>query len=220
MRAVISLSGALLLVASGCLGPVASLYPPPPREPATPVWVVDHGWHTGLVLDRADIPPGLVREQADFADARYLEIGWGDAGFYRAADAGPALALKAALASGSSVLHLVGLPMPPAAIFAGREIVEVPLSRPGFAALVAFVDGSFARGPGGRAVALGPGLSSSAASAFYAARGRYHLLNTCNTWIAEALRAGGVPVTPAYAVTAGNLMWQVRRLQGHVVPGP
>jgi Protein of unknown function (DUF2459) len=49
-------------------------------------------------------------------------------------------------------------------------------------------------------------------SKFYSARGRYHLLYTCNTWIADALRAAGLPITPVYAMTAGNLMWQVSRL--------
>ena len=45
----------------------------------------------------------------------------------------------------------------------------------------------------------------------YAATGRYSLVNTCNTWIAEALRAGGCPITPVWAVTAGSVLFQAER---------
>src|SRR5262245_22485317 len=207
--------GIALIVTAGCLGPVAPLYPPRPDDPSTPVWVVDHGWHTGLVVERAAIPQGLWPEQDDLARGPYLEVGWGDAAFYRARDPGVGLAVRAALGSAGSALHVVALPAPPERIFAGREVAEIRLSRPGFLALARFVDESFARGERGRAPRLGPGLYGI--SAFYPARGRYHFLNTCNTWVADALRSAGVPITPAYAMTAGNLMWQARRV---AVPAP
>jgi uncharacterized protein (TIGR02117 family) len=205
------LCGLLLALATGCLGAVASLYPPAEDAPAELVWVVDHGWHTGLVMARSSIPRGLLPEQNDFPVARYLEVGWGDADFYRARDPGLALAIRAAIASRASVVHVVGLPMRPEQIFAARDVVEIRLSRPGFEALARFVDDGFDREGHRRAPRLGGRLHG--ASAFYPARGRYHLLNTCNTWIARALRAAGVPITPVYAMTAGNLMWQVKRLQ-------
>jgi uncharacterized protein (TIGR02117 family) len=201
----------LLMLAAGCLGPVASMYPPAPDAPSEPVWVVDHGWHTGLVVARSSVPRGLLPEQDDFPVAHYLEVGWGDAGFYQARDPGIGLAMRAAFVSRASVVHVVGLPMRPQEIFAGRDVVEIALSRPGFEALARFVDDSFDRDGHRRAPMLGSGLYGT--SAFYPARGRYHLLSTCNTWIARALRAAGVPITPVYAMTAGNLMWQVRRLR-------
>ena len=210
-----ALCGIVLVIATGCLGPVASLYPSSPGDPSTLVWVVDHGWHTGLVVERATIPPGLWLEQEDLPPAPYLEVGWGDAAFYRAENPGVGLAIKAALASAGSVLHLVALPASPDRTFAGREVVEIRLSLPGFQELARFVDNSFARSESGRAPRLGPGLYGI--SAFYPAHGRYHLLNTCNTWVADALRAAGAPITPAYAMTAGNLMWQARRV---AIPAP
>jgi len=205
-----AMCGIALIVTAGCLGPVAALYRSGPGDPSTPVWVVDHGWHTGLVVERAAIPAGLWPEQDDLAPAPYLEVGWGDAAFYRAQNPGVGLALKAAFGSAGSVLHVVALPAPPDRIFDGRQVVEIRLSRPGSQALVRFVDESFARGERGRTPRLGPGLYGN--SAFYPARGRYHLLNTCNTWVADALRSAGAPITPAYAMTAGNVMWQARRL--------
>src|SRR5262249_54407878 len=94
--------------------------------------------------------------------------------------------------------------------FAAGDVLEIRLSRPGFEALAQFVDNSFDREGQRAASRRGPGLYGD--SAFYAARGRYHLWHTCNTWVADALRAGGLPISPFYAMPAGNLMWQVSRL--------
>ena len=209
-RSGIARGVAVVALTTGCLGPVASLYPPALNAPVERVWVVDHGWHTGLVLGRSSIPPGLLPEQDDFPAAQYLEFGWGDADFYRARDAGVALAIRAAFLSKASVLHVAGLPEPPEQAFAADDVVEIRLSRLGFEALARFVDGSFDREGQRVAPPRGPGLYGD--SAFYTARGHYHLLYTCNTWIADALRAAGLPITPVYAMTAGNLMWQVSRL--------
>lgn len=210
MRRDAALCVAALLVAAGCLGHVAPLYPPRPGEPVARVWVVEHGWHAGLVVERALIPAGLWPEQDDLPDARYLEVGWGDADFYRSPDPGLWLALRAAAGSRGSAAHLLALRAPPAP-GPGREVAEIRLSRPGFEALARFVHASFERDGRARAPRLGPGLYP--ASAFYPARGRYHLFNTCNTWIADALRAAGVPITPARAITAGGLLRQLRRLE-------
>ena len=204
----IARGAALVALTAGCLGPVASLFPPAPDAPVEPVWVVDHGWHTGLVLERSSIPHGLLPEQDDFPAAQYLEIGWGDAQFYRTPDAGVSLAIRAAFLSKASVLHVVGLPAGKA--FAAGDVVEIRLSRLGFDGLARLVDGSFDRGGQRAASPQGRGLYGD--SRFYAARGRYHLFYTCNTWIADALRAAGLPITPVYAMTAGNLMWQVSRV--------
>jgi uncharacterized protein (TIGR02117 family) len=152
----------------------------------------------------------LLPERDDYPTAQYLEFGWGDTEFYRTRDAGVSLAIRAAFLSKASALHVVGLPTRPEQASAAGDVVEIRLSRPGLDALARFVDGSFDRE--GQRVAWPRGQGLYGDSAFYAARGHYHLLYTCNTWIADALRAAGLPITPVYAMTAGNLMWQVSRL--------
>lgn len=208
----------LLIVAAlfvGCLGPVATLYPAGQPDRPAAVWVVAHGWHTGLVVRRSDISSTLWPERDDFSRSRYLEVGWGDLDFYQARDGGSRLALKAAFVPGSSVLHVVGFDSPVEESFAGSEVVEIRLSRPGLDGLTRFIHASYARDADGRAVKLGRGLYGR--SQFYQATGTYHLLNTCNTWVARGLRAAGCPITPAYAMTAGNVMFQVRQF-GRAVP--
>ena len=118
---------------AGCAGALQGLYPPAPGELVKPVYVINHGWHTGIAVRRADIPQGVWPEHGDFADFEYVEVGWGD-----------------------------------------RD--------------------------------------------FYVARDKYFLLRTCNTWTARALRSAGLPITPLYAVTAGNVMGQARRFGKDVEP--
>jgi len=211
-RAVLLAAGVLAL--TGCLGPVADLYPPPAAEAARLVWIVDHGWHTSLVVRTADLVGEAWPERRDFPEARFLEVAWGDRDFYVAPRGTSGLAVRAAVVSRGSVLHVVGFGEPVSAYFPAQEIVEVALSPRGFAALVRFIDATHARDGARRAPRLARGLYGD--SGFYPAGGRYSLLNTCNTWIAAALRAAGAPITPLWASTAGGVLRQVRSF-GRVV---
>ena len=197
------------LAAAACLGPVRDLHPPRPGEATVIVHVVRHGWHSGLVIRRDQIPLEAWPEHTRFPAARFLEVGWGDRAFYQSPDAGVALAIEASFASEGSVLHVTGLDRLPAERFPHAEITAVELSARGAEALARFVSRGYARDEAGAPIDLGPGLYPG--SRFYAATGRYSLLYTCNSWIAEALRAGGCPITPAWALTGGNLAFQARR---------
>jgi uncharacterized protein (TIGR02117 family) len=135
-------------------------------------------------------------------------VGWGDKDFYQASEQTLRLALKAALQSTASVLHVVGFAVPPEDYFAASEVLTVRLAPQGFAHLVTFIHQTYKRDEHGRAMPLGPGWYEH--SRFYLAVGTYHLFNTCNTWVAKALRAAGAPMRPGSALTAGNVMEQVR----------
>jgi hypothetical protein len=45
---------------------------------------------------------------------------------------------------------------------------------------------------------------------FYRSRERYHAFNTCNVWVARALREAGCPIDPAFALTVDELLQRVR----------
>jgi uncharacterized protein (TIGR02117 family) len=195
-----------------CAGPVAGLYPPAGGEPTRSVFVVDHGWHTGIVVRREHLPDSVGAERNDLADSEYVEVGWGDADFYRAEQPTSSLGLKAAVWSTSSVLYVVGLDQPPYRSLDPAHCTEVRLSARGLSELDTFIAMTFARDERGEVIELGPGPAPN--SRFYLAKGTYSLLNTCNTWVARALRAGGCPITPLYAVTAGNVMFQAGRCDG------
>ena len=209
MKAYVLFIGIALLTA--CATPTVE---PTAREgePTVLIYLVSHGWHTGLIIRCADVPEGLWPEAGDFPQAEYLEIGWGDRDYYQARDPGLWTTLTATLVPTPSVLHMVGFRDPPAAYFPASEVVELRLPRAGVERLVRYIHDAHAREGTQPVAPLGPGLYGD--SRFYPAREMFHLFNTCNVWTARALCAAGLPVRDA--ITMEGLMAQARRL-GRVV---
>ena len=176
--------------------------------PAAEIYVVSNGWHTGLVLARSDVPADRIPEIADFADARYLEFGWGDREYYPNPRPTLGMALDAALTPSPAVVHLDGLSRPPAEARAGMDVLAITLSDDGLARVIAALDASFERPADGRARAIAPGFYGD--SLFYPAQGSFHLFNTCNTWVAKVLAGAGVGISPTGVVTADDLMSRLR----------
>ena len=199
-----------LLVLSLTLFGCATAPPlPAPEGQWRTVHVVNHGLHTGLVIARVDlleVLPGLAEA---FDDGDFLELGWGDEDFYRAAQPTLGLTLQALFWPTASALHVIKVAGDPRQAFAGRELIEVRLAEHGYRQLLGFVAARFARSAQGALLVLGPG--QYAESRFYRAEGSYSLVYTCNTWIAEALVTGGCPLAWATAVTAGQVMARLRR---------
>ena len=194
----------------GCARSIDGLYPPGPAEPVKAIYVINHGWHTGIAVRRADIPEGVWPEHGEVADSEYLEIGWGAREFYMASEGTLGLALEAVLWPSPAVLHVVGFDGPVQQFFRQREIVEIVVSDRGFRRLATFIGDAYAKDGSGRTMVAGWGQYAN--SRFYAAREKYSLLKTCNTWTARALRSAGLPITSLYAVSAGNVMAQTRPL--------
>ncbi len=198
----------VLLTFGGCAGVDRQLYPPQSPSACRAIYIINHGWHTGIAIATADIAPRLWPEAMDLPGAAFLEVGWGDERFYRAEEVTTAMALRAVVFPTASVLHVVALPVAPPAHYGKMRVLRVPVSDAGLEALLLYIGESYQRDAAGRAVRLGPGLQEN--SAFYDARGTYVAWNTCNNWAARALRTTGFPITPATALTAGNLWSQVK----------
>jgi uncharacterized protein (TIGR02117 family) len=175
---------------------------------AATIHVVSNGWHTGLVLARADIPPDRIPELADVGDAAYVEFGWGDREYYPHPRPTVGMALSAALTPSPSVVQVAGVSKEPAEARPGFEVVAITLEPDAFAALVDGLEAAFDRPSDGPALPVARGFYAD--SRFYAARGEFHLFNTCNTWVARQLEGAGVAITADGVVTAEDLMSQLR----------
>ena len=218
-RARIAVASSLLpAVLTACAAPpgtlpVAAGTADVPAPATHSVQVVNHGWHTGLVLRAADLSAAAWPVKSDFPKAAYFEVGWGDRAYYRATDPGAWLALKAVAWPTPGVLHVVAVDSTLEGFFALTgisEAIEIGVSPAGLQRLLEHLRNSHELDDAGRPITLGPGLYGH--SRFYASRERFHLFKTCNVWVATALQAAGVPVTPALAITASRLMAQLRPL--------
>lgn len=198
----------------GCASPIHGLYPPAADSHNKHIYIVSHGWHTGIVIALKDIPADMLAEKSDFPAATFLEIGWGDKGFYQANDITFSLAARALFWPSDSVMHVVGFSQSPEKEFPYSEIIEITLSDAGFVEMVEEINATFDREEGAKASIQRRGLYGD--SAFYAAKGEYHLFHTCNDWTAGALRKSGFPITTLYASTAGNIIDQTHK-RGKVI---
>lgn len=172
------------------------------------VFIVHDAWHAAIVIKKADIPAAVLPELRDFPHAAYLEFSWGDRDYFPAPDGGLGLALKAAFWSSGSILHVVGFKDAVEKGYPGAEIIEISLSEQGFQRLINFISDTFSRPYPPAPAEARPGLFSN--GRFYAAEGKFGLLRTCNTWVAEAFSAAGLSIRPSYVITAGNLSNQLR----------
>ena len=214
MKAAIAAGGLLCGCASG-----APLSQPAPsgrhaaalsqhRAREEPVGVIDEGWHTGIILPAKALGPGLTDLRHRFPKARYLVFGWGNRRFYEAAspDAGKAIA---ALFPSSSVIFVQEIQAHKLKPSPGTDLRWLCISPSGIRRLDGFLETYFRKDRQGRLVRAEPGPSHGE---FYASTGTYDALHTCNTWTAEALQVGGLPVHSAGILFANQVMSEIRPL--------
>ncbi|MDH5325814.1 MAG: DUF2459 domain-containing protein [Gammaproteobacteria bacterium] len=177
------------------------------------IYLTGVGWHTGLVLDLADMDllahmPVFQQVPSRFPGAQYLEFGWGDKRFYQNPGQSLRLTANALLVPSHSTMHVVAMRASPQRHLGGAgEVIELCLDDKQFLALGLYLDRSFKTGPSGVVATLpGPGTSW-----FFDAEGDYHLLNTCNTWTAKALAGVGMPLQPGLYWSATSILDYVKQ---------
>lgn len=199
-------------------------YVVPPARDSTqvirshPIVVVNHGWHTGLIVPAEFLNSEIPELGERFDRADYYEIGWGDDAFYQAEDITAGLAIQALFASRGSVIHVAAISGPPDEAFQNHELVSTCLTRQQMASLSTYLASSFSLKSEGHAIQLSPGLYGD--SQFYRAAGTYRLWHTCNQWTAQGLRSAGMDVAPVFSLTAAGLIGATRELRQDCSPQP
>jgi hypothetical protein len=178
------------------------------RAPAVVVYIVRRGWHIDIGFAAADLSTGLAALRGNFPEARYLLFGFGDRRYLMAQNRhGPEL--LEALWPGAGLLLVTGLRATPADAFGSDNVLTVPLDREQSLAVQAFVTNSLSHAAlTGQSDAPGPyegGL-------YFGATQAYSAWHTCNTWVAEALRAAPMPLRSRGVVFASQLWAEVRDL--------
>jgi uncharacterized protein (TIGR02117 family) len=217
--------GAAVLVwgaglASSCHMPRPMLAPDRTAVPvdSSTVYVVQHGWHAGIAIRRDHVPADRWPAWTGLPASRYLEIGWGEGGYYPNPDAGAWDALRAGLWPTGSVIHAVPVARSVRDRFPQQRMVRLRLSATELDRLASFIRQSVAVDSAGRAVPAAPGYWPS--SRFYVSPLRYHVFQNCNHWAAEALEAAGCRTGRWRSLTVGQLMAQAERCGTHGATGP
>jgi uncharacterized protein (TIGR02117 family) len=198
---VISLGGCAIWV-----GPVSTRMAVGPADHA--VYVVQRGHHTDIGLMAADLSGPLSEFRRVFPASRSILFGFGDRTFIttRRKWAGDWLL---ALLPGEGAILVTGLRTDPDTAFGAANVVRLQVSAAQLAGVEAYLGASFAYAQGApKRIGNGPYLGSM----FYASPRGYDLLDTCNTWTAASLRAGGLAEPVDFTLFATQAMRGARRL--------
>lgn len=195
----------ILFLISGCNRVVREIYPENPTQRTIPVYVINHGWHTGIAIERVYLDEYLPNHP-EMPMAKYLMFGWGDGKYYPHPDPGTGLLLRAALLPTQSVLHVVGIDIQVQSYFPSSRIVRIMIHPKGADELAGFIGFHFETDEVGNPIFAADGLYQN--STFFQAKPTYFFPRTSNRWVAQALRRTGYPITPFCALRAENVMKQ------------
>jgi uncharacterized protein (TIGR02117 family) len=194
-----------------------------PSVDATPgdavIYIVQRDWHTDIGLPVDEIAGPLATLEKSFPGVRFLTFGFGERQFLvdRRKTFGGMLS---ALLPSRSALLMTALSATPDQAFGSDHVVTLRVSRAGLAGIETAIWQELEPSATGEPAILADGPYPG--SVFYAARDTYDAVFTCNTWTAEMLRAGGLPMPAAGVLFAGQVMGMVRWIgarQASTVPG-
>ena len=171
-------------------------------EDGITIYVVSSAVHADIIVPKETILETQLDDwQKDFgaayfkgetSNATHIAFGWGDRGFFLNTQSWDDLkfstAARALFFPSQSVMH-IDYSQP--SYYADK--VGIKLTSDQYARLVNFISSSFARDESQEVIQI-ENIAYSDTDAFFVAHGSYHLFNTCNSWVARALKAAGVKV--------------------------
>ena len=181
---------------------------PRTKSDETAIYIVSHGWHTGVVISKENLGEDLKFFQEHLGINPFYEIGWGDKGFYEAEEITTKITLRALFIPTPSVLHIVSVPNDPEKYFSNSEVIKIPISKKAHAILNQTILKTFQLNADGEKIKTKRGLYGN--SFFFVAKGSYYFTNTCNTWTARILEEAGLPFSSFLTLTARSILSQSR----------
>lgn len=158
-----------------------------------------YNWHNYLPINKIGID--------DVNDYKYLSFGWGDKDFYMTissiSDFNFYTIFKAVFLPTSSVMYVRGYQSLPKNI----EVKCVYTNKANYLRLNKFIEASFKLDRNDKKIRIGNGYTSTAG--FYAAKDKYSILRTCNTWTGDALRKANIN-TPLWDGLSFAIMFHLR----------
>lgn len=173
-------------------------------EESVAIYVVSHGWHTGIVVPAREIQSTIPQLKQRFKNTPYLEFGWGDNKYYPADETTTGLTLRAILWPTGTVIHAVAVPEKVDLFFPDSHIEELCLDGTEYSLLICFLRNSFYKNEENNIIELKKGNYGN--SQFYQGEGVFYFMNTCNNWTAKGLKSAGMDISPAFKLTSNSVM--------------
>lgn len=179
------------------------------------IFIVQEGWHTGIVLETTTIPDSLWNGINQFQHYNYLDIGWGDEAFYQEPGINVLLAFRAILFPTQSVIRIHGFRTDPVLYYESyASLFKLKVTQEQYYNLIRYIANSFIRNEDGKII-----LSKLQGNSnnYYLSKKYYHLFRTCNTWVCLALKESSIPVRSSGILTRQQLIRQLKRLDRNII---
>lgn len=168
------------------------------------VYIINNNLHTGILIPVITESMQNICALKHFTDYEYADVGWGEEDVYQSPADTFCMDAKAILLINSSVVRVEGQNGSIDSMVGWSDFaVKFSLSYEQFKRLCGFIDDSFHKDPGSGLVITSH--KSSGRIIFFRSVHSYHLFNTCNTWVANALDYSGIKVSGTVVITARGL---------------
>ena len=154
------------------------------------IYLIKQRWHTAVVFYTSEVDCTILPEINYFKGSEFIDIGWGDEAFYQHPDFDWDLAYQALFYPTPSTLRIEGVYISKQQYFDISEIVvELNINKEQLKNLLRYISNSIWKDEDGEDKVLSTRYLNQVY--FLKANGKYHLFNTCNTWLAKGLRQSG-----------------------------
>jgi len=168
-------------------------------------------WHTGIVFNTSDVDSSIWPEIKYFTEFKYIDVGWGDSAFYQDPDFNLVLAAEALFIPTPSALRIEGLYSSiEDYIKSSDKAVELKLTKNQLDMLCKFIHNDYFRNKKHKLIIYNEEEGSKII--FYKSKGKYDLLNTCNTWVAKGLKKAGFKSIDDNLILANELFRQAGKI--------
>lgn len=173
------------------------------------VYIVNNNLHTGIIIPVNGESLKRISGMKFFMNFMYADIGWGEERFYQDPDDNFCMAARAVFFPNSSVIRMEGYDsVGPYFVSWSDYTVELIFTREQFIKLSDFIGNSFKKDTTEDFIVASKRHSGSVI--FFKSVYRYCLFNTCNTWVADALKNSGFEVSGFPVITARQLYYGIR----------
>jgi len=173
------------------------------------VYIINNNLHTGIVIPVNSESISHISSLKYFKNFELIDIGWGEEKFYQDPQDSFCMGARAILLPNTSVVRMEGYgSIADCSISWSDFTVRLILSKDQFIKLAKFIDDSFRKETGDELIITSK--KHSGHIMFFKSVYRYHLFNTCNTWVAAAIKYAGFDVSPFFIITATQLYNEIK----------
>ncbi len=163
-----------------------------PQDSKT-IFLVNKQWHTGIVIYKKDIPIKFAEDIMLNDDCNLIDIGWGDETYYTTPGFDFEIAFRALFIKTPSVVRVECVFLNTDYYLSMQDgVIKLILNEDQFTRLLDFTCLAFERNESRETILFKN--SSSGNIKYFRSPLKYWLMNTCNTWVADAVREAGFDI--------------------------